>query len=88
MARAGVKKIVILNSHGGNADPISIRARELRIQAGMLAVHLGWGAMGLPKRMCSPQEARFDIHGGDVEMSLLLQFRPWTADRGAARDFR
>ena len=31
--------------------PISIRARELLVQAGMLAVRLGWGAMGLPERM-------------------------------------
>ena len=38
VARAGVRKIVILNSHGGNADLISILARELRVQAGMLAV--------------------------------------------------
>lgn len=88
VARAGVKKIVILNSHGGNADLISILARELRVQAGMLAVRLGWGAMGLPEGMYSPQETRFGIHGGDVETSLLLHFRPETVEMGAARDFR
>jgi len=88
VARAGVRKIVILNSHGGNADLISILARELRVQAGMLAVRLGWGAMGLPEGMYSPQETRFGIHGGDVETSLLLHFQPETVDMGAARDFR
>ena len=88
VARAGVRKIVILNSHGGNADLISIVARELRVQAGMLAVRLGWGAMGLPEGLFSTQETRFGIHGGDVETSMLLHFRPDTVDMAAARDFR
>ncbi|WP_128514423.1 creatininase family protein [Tabrizicola thermarum] len=88
VARAGVKKIVILNSHGGNADLISILSRELRVQAGMLAVRLGWGAMGMPPGLFSDQETRFGIHGGDMETSLLLHFRPDTVDMAAARDFR
>ena len=88
VARAGVRKIVILNSHGGNADLISIVSRELRVQAGMLAVRLGWGAMGMPPGLYSDQESRFGIHGGDMETSLLLHFRPDTVDMAAARDFR
>jgi creatinine amidohydrolase len=88
VARAGVRKIVILNSHGGNADLISILARELRVQAGMLAVRLGWGAMGMPPGLYSDQESRFGIHGGDMETSLLLHFRPDTVDMSRAEDFR
>ncbi len=85
VARAGVRKIVILNSHGGNTDLISILARELRVQAGMLAVRLGWGAFGMPPGLYSAQEQSFGIHGGDVETSLLLHFRPirWTCLRRA-----
>lgn len=88
VARAGLRKIVILNSHGGNADLISILARELRVRAGMLAVRLGWGAFGPPEGMYSAQETRFGIHGGDVETSLLLHLRPGTVDMALARDFR
>lgn len=88
VARAGIRKIVILNSHGGNADLISILGRELRVQANMLAVRLGWGAMGMPPGLYSDQETRFGIHGGDMETSLLLHFRPDTVDMTAARDFR
>jgi creatinine amidohydrolase len=88
VARAGVRKIVILNSHGGNADLVSILARELRIRAGMLAVRLGWGALGLPEGLYSAQETAFGIHGGDVETSLLLHLRPDTVDMSQARDFR
>ena len=88
VARAGVKKLVILNSHGGNVDLISIVGRELRVRAGMLVVKLGWGAYGTPEGMYSAQESSFGIHGGDVETSLLLAFRPETVDMGLARDFR
>jgi creatinine amidohydrolase len=88
VARAGVRKIVILNSHGGNADLISILARELRVRAGMLAVRLGWGAFGLPEGLFSAQETAFGLHGGDVETSLLLHLRPETVDMTQARDFR
>jgi creatinine amidohydrolase len=88
VARAGVRKIVILNSHGGNVDIISILARELRVQAGMLAVKAGWGNFGNPAQFFSAQENRFGIHGGDAETSLMLAFRPETVDMTAARDFR
>ncbi len=88
VARAGVRKIVILNSHGGNADLISILSRELRVQVGMLAVRLGWTALGMPQGLYSDQETRFGIHGGDMETSLLLHFRPDTVDMTAAGDFR
>ena len=40
VARAGLKKLMIVNSHGGNLDLISILSRELRVQAGMLAGNL------------------------------------------------
>jgi creatinine amidohydrolase len=88
VARAGMRKIVILNSHGGNADLISIVSRELRVQAGMLALRLGWGAFGPPPGMYSAQETTFGIHGGDVETSMVLAFRPDTVDMTAANDFR
>lgn len=88
VARAGVRKMVILNSHGGNVDLISIVSRELRVRAGMFVTRLGWGAFGLPPGMYSDQETRFGIHGGDVETSLILHFRPETVDMAAARDFR
>ncbi|MEO0829851.1 MAG: creatininase family protein [Pseudomonadota bacterium] len=88
VARAGIRKIVIANSHGGNLDLISILSRELRVQASMLAVKCQWGAFGTPEGMFSDHEKRFGIHGGDVETSLMLAFRPETVDMSAAKDFR
>jgi creatinine amidohydrolase len=88
VARAGVRKLVIVNSHGGNMDLISILSRELRVRAGMLAVKCSWGAFGYPDGMYSGHENAFGLHGGDVETSLMLAFRPDTVDMTQARDFR
>ncbi|MGZ2257348.1 creatininase family protein [Roseobacter sp. A03A-229] len=88
VARAGIRKIVIMNSHGGNLDLISILSRELRVQANMLAVKCQWGAFGTPEGLYSEQEVTFGIHGGDVETSLMLHFRPETVDLTQAQDFR
>lgn len=87
VARAGVRKIAVVNSHGGNADLVSILARELRVRAGMLAVRCGWGAFGHPEGMFPPEELAFGIHGGDVETSLMLHFRPESVDMREARRF-
>lgn len=88
VARAGVRKMVILNSHGGNVDLISIVSRELRVRAGLFVTRLGWGAFGAPEGLYSDQENRFGIHGGDAETSMMLHFAPETVDMSAARDFR
>ncbi|MES2666032.1 MAG: creatininase family protein [Pseudomonadota bacterium] len=88
VARAGVRKIVIINSHGGNLDLCSILSRELRVQAGMLAVKAQWSSFGMPDGVYSAQERGFGIHGGDMETSLMLAFNPETVDMTAARDFR
>ncbi len=87
VARAGFRKIVIVNSHGGNLDLISILSRELRIQAGMLAVKCQWGNFGHPDGMYTADELKFGIHGGDVETSLMLEFQPDSVDMSKAQDF-
>ena len=87
-ARGGVRKLVFANSHGGNEEVMGIVARELRIRAKMLTVKAGWLKFGKPEGLFSDRESRFGIHGGDVETSLMLHFRPDLVDMGKARDFR
>jgi creatinine amidohydrolase len=87
IARAGVRKVVIVNSHGGNLDLVSILSRELRVRAGMLAVKCQWGSFGHPDGMYPAKEMAFGIHGGDVETSLMLAFRPESVDMAQAQDF-
>lgn len=88
VARAGIRKIALVNSHGGNLDLVSILARELRVRAGMLAVKCQWSSFGHPEGLFDPDELRFGIHGGDVETSLMLAFRPGCVAMEAAVDAR
>ncbi|MCY4151133.1 MAG: creatininase family protein [Aestuariivita sp.] len=88
VAGTGLRKIVIINSHGGNLALIDILARELRVQAAMLAIKCQWGGFGYPEGLFSEQEQRFGIHGGDVETSLMLAFQPHCVDMEQAKDFR
>jgi creatinine amidohydrolase len=86
--RAGLRKLVIVNSHGGNEEIMGIVARELRVRGNMLAVKTSWTRFGHPDGMFAERELRHGIHGGDVETSLMLHLRPDLVDRSAARDFR
>ncbi|MEM8630091.1 MAG: creatininase family protein [Pseudomonadota bacterium] len=87
VARAGIRKIVIVNSHGGNLDLVSILSRELRVQAQMLAVKCQWGSFGHPEGLYADHELSYGIHGGDVETSLMLAFEPHTVDMALAKSF-
>ena len=87
VARAGVRKIVFVNSHGGNEEIMGIVARELRVRHAALAVKTSWQRFGRPAGHVSEAESRYGIHGGDVETSLMLWFRPDLVDMAAAQDF-
>jgi len=87
VARAGVRKIVIVNSHGGNLDLVSILSRELRVRAGMMAVKCQWSSFGQPEGMYPQRELTYGIHGGDVETSIMLALHPELVDMASARDF-
>ncbi|MEM8838642.1 MAG: creatininase family protein [Pseudomonadota bacterium] len=87
VARAGVRKMVIINSHGGNLDVISIVARELRVRADMFVVKTQWSAFGHPDGLYTADELKYGIHGGDVETSLMLHFQPDLVDMSRAENF-
>ena len=87
VARAGVRKIVFVNSHGGNEEIMGIVARELRVAFKMLAVKTSWSRFGRPVGLYSEIEDRYGIHGGDFETSVMLHFRPDLVDMSKAEDF-
>jgi len=76
LARAGVRKLVLVTSHGGNVAAMELVARDLRARFGMLAVTVGWHRFGYPDDIFSNQEKRHGIHGGDIETSLMLAGKP------------
>lgn len=88
IAAAGVCKLVMLNSHGGQIAVMDIVARDLRVKHDMLAVAANWFAMGLPEGLITDEEARHGIHAGDMETSVMLALRPDLVAMAQARDFR
>ena len=87
MARAGLRKLVMVNSHGGTEEVIGIVARELRVRHSMMVVKTSWMRFGTPPGLYSETALRYGIHGGDVETSLMLHFRPELVVMEKARDF-
>ena len=78
LARAGVRKLVLVTSHGGNVAAMEMVARDLRTRLGMLAVTVGWHRFGYPDGAFSSEEKKHGIHGGDIETSLMLAAKPDT----------
>jgi creatinine amidohydrolase len=76
--RAGIAKLVIVTSHGGNLQAIEVIARELRARLGMLVVTCAWHRFGYPDGLFTPEERHHGIHGGAIETSLMLAARPDT----------
>ncbi len=87
VARAGLRKLVLMNSHGGNAEVLGIVARELRVRHGMLCVATHWRRFGLPVGLYDTIEDRHGIHAGDIETSLMLHFRPDLVRMDKAKKF-
>ena len=85
--RAGLRKLVLVNSHGGNVDVVAIVARELRVRFGMLAVACQWSRFGSPPGLYTEEEDAVGIHAGDMETSMMLHFRPDLVDMAKARNF-
>jgi len=78
LARAGVRKLVLVTSHGGNVAAMESVARDLRTRLAMLAVTVGWHRFGYPDGAFSAEEKKHGIHGGDIETSLMLAGKPET----------
>lgn len=82
--RAGVRKFLIVTSHGGNTQVINVVARDLRARLRILAVTCAWGSFGYPCGLFEAAEEKHGIHGGDIETSLMLAWRPATVWMEAA----
>lgn len=87
VARAGIRKLVLINSHGGNVPVLDIIARELRVRHGMLVTATNWLRFGQPEGLYPEEEFAYGIHGGDIETSLMLHLRPDLVRMENARDF-
>lgn len=88
VARAGLRKLVMVTSHGGNSAAMSLVAQDLRAHHGLLAVTTSWSRFGTPEGLFSAEELRHGIHGGAVETSIMLARYPQHVRKQAIADFR
>jgi creatinine amidohydrolase len=85
--RAGCRKIIFFNSHGGQPQLIDIVCRELRVRLNMLAVNCAWFNVTPMSDLFEAQELQYGIHGGAVETSIMLHLHPDLVKMERARNF-
>ena len=85
--RAGCRKLVLLNSHGGNVPLLGLAAHDLRARLDLFVVTATWHRFGHPDGLFSAEEQAHGIHAGDIETSLMLSFRPDLVRRDALDNF-
>ena len=95
VAAAGIRKLLLLNSHGGQVSVMDIVARDLRARLDMLVYSASW--FNLPLRDAqgqdvndrfSAEEHRFGIHAGEIETAMMLALAPQRVDMSQARIFK
>jgi creatinine amidohydrolase len=94
VAASGVKKLMLFNTHGGNAGLLEVVARDLRSRLGMLVYSVNWfdlplqtpGGQDVMTRF-SPEELRFGVHAGQVETAIMLALKPRLVRMSRARAF-
>ncbi len=94
VARAGINKLVLLNSHGGQVGVMDIVARDLRARLGMLVYSVNWFNLPLLdlqgkdiNAQFSNEEHRFGIHAGEIETSMMLALNPERVQMAQAQNF-
>jgi creatinine amidohydrolase len=88
VARGGLKKLVMVTSHGGNSAAMGIVAQELRAHHQMLVVTTSWGRLSAAETLFSAAEIEHGIHGGAVESSIMLARHGSQVKREAIANFR
>ena len=90
VARAGIKKLVLFNSHGGQVSVMDIVARDLRTAHDLMVFSSNWYTLPLGDEVMNlftPSEHRFGIHAGDMETSMMLALREKYVDMAHAQHF-
>ena len=95
VAASGVKKLVLLNAHGGQVGLMDLVARDLRARLGMLVYSVNWFSLPLTDAQgqdvnarFSADEHRFGIHAGEIETAMMLALRPERVRMEQAEYFR
>ncbi len=90
VARAGVRKLLLFNGHGGQVSAMDLVARQLRGSCGLIVYSASWYSLPLGdavQGLFTPEEHRFGVHAGEIETSMMLALQPDRVRMPLARDF-
>lgn len=94
VARSGVRKLVLFNSHGGHSGLMDVVGRELRSRHQLLVYSISWFNLPLldeqgkdVNALFPPQEHRFGIHAGQIETAMMLALHPHKVRMDQAQHF-
>jgi creatinine amidohydrolase len=87
VARAGIRRLLILNGHGGQSGLVDVVATRLRSEVGVSVLRCTYFALAGPESALTEREWRFGLHGGTLETSLMLHVAPELVRMDRARDF-
>src|SRR5260370_34395921 len=74
--RAGIRKLLFFNSHGGQPQLLDIVCRDLRVKLGMFAVSVMWPRLIDIDELFEADENRHGIHGGQNQTSVMPHLHP------------
>lgn len=76
--RSGFRKLVLMNSHGGQPQILEIAARDIHQKYPDFAVFplFTWRVPHSTTELLNEQEIEFGIHAGDAETSIMLSLLP------------
>jgi len=88
LARAGVQRLVLSNSHGGNRYAMDSAGLSLRAEHGLLVVKASYFRFERPTDVEIPEsEWRHGLHGGALETAMMMHLRPDLVRADAVADF-
>ncbi len=76
--RSGFRKLIFMNSHGGQPQILEIAARDIHEKYEDFSVFplFTWRVPNIAKDLLTPQELEYGIHAGDGETSIILSLLP------------
>jgi creatinine amidohydrolase len=84
LARAGIKRLVFLNGHGGNSALLRVACRELRVRHGLLTF-LAHPSLPVDQGgEAREAEKGYAVHGSSDETSMVMHLRPDLVDLSLA----
>lgn len=83
--RAGFRKFLIVNAHGGQPQPLEMAARELRLRHGDFVI-IARSAWSVPhdESFIPAKEKQLSMHAGHGETAIIMALAPDTVDMSQA----